>query len=351
MHVCHVNLSTEFAGGERQTLALVQALAGSVSQRVVVRKNGLLQQALAMEPVDVRTASSALDAIRHTGYTDIVHVHEGSSVLVGAARSAMGTPFVATHRAVKQPKGDAATRWCYRRANSIVGVSSAVAETVLRYDARCVSDVVYDCAPSLQPPDLGRVAELRRCLPGKILIGQVGQLDDAMKGQRLTIAVAKLIEHVRPDVAFLIVGQGPDDAALREEAKGVTNVWFTGWVPRIADYYGVLDILVSPSRSEALGSVILEAMSLGVPVVASAVGGIPEIVEHGGNGLLFPQDDVRLFREHLERLVADRALRDNLARRARDTAAVFSPARMAEQYLKLYAKIVTGSRCAVIADS
>ncbi len=345
MHVCHVNMNKEFGGGERQTLALVQTLSGSVSQRVVVRKNSLLHQALeCCDTGIVAGANSALDALRHTARTDIVHVHEGRSVPVGAARSALGTPFLATHRVVKKPKGDAATRWCYRRARSIVGVSSAVVEAMSHYDDQCVSDVVYDCAPTLQPPDLGRVADLRRCLPGKILIGQVGPLDDAMKGQRLTIAAAKLLEHARPEIAFLIIGQGPDDAALREEAKGISNVWFTGWVPRIEDYYAVLDILAFPSRAEGLGSAILEAMSLGVPAVASAVGGIPEIVEHEGNGLLFPKDDIRVFREQLERLVVDRALRDSLARRAEDTAAVFSPVRMAERYLNLYAEIIRSDR-------
>ncbi len=347
VHVCHVNMNNEFGGGERQTLALVQALSGSVSQRVVVRRNSLLHQALALECCDagiIAGAHSALDALRHTARTDIVHVHEGRSVPVGAARSALGTPFLATHRLVQQPKGRAATRWCYRRAKSIVGVSSAVVEAMSHYTDQRVSDVVYDCAPNLQPPDRGRVAHLRRCLPDKILIGQVGRLDDAMKGQRLTIAVAKLLEHARPEIAFLIIGGGPDDAVLREEAKGISNVWFTGWVPRIADYYAVLDIMAFPSRVEGLGSAILEAMSLGVPSVASAVGGTPEIVEHESNGLLFPKDDIRVFREQLERLVVDAALRNSLARRARDTAAVFSPARMAERYRNLYAEIIRSDR-------
>ncbi len=338
-------MSGGFGGGERQTLALVKALSGSVAQRVVVRRNSLLQQALETERSDARIVpitNSSLDVLRHTARTDIVHVHDESSVLAGAARSTLGTPFLATHRMVKPPKGDAATRWCYRRAKSIVGVSVAVVETMLHYDNRCVSDVVYDCAPSLQLPDVGRVADLRRSFRGKVLIGHVGPLDDATEGQRLTIAVAKLLEDARPEIAFLIIGQGPDAAALRAEAKGVSNVWFTDGVPRMADYYALLDILVFPSRTEAPRSAILEGMSLGIPAVVSAVGGIPEVVDHERNGLLFPTNNVRSFCEQLERLVADRTLRDSFASRARDTAAAFSPARMAEQYLKLYAQVVAG---------
>jgi glycosyltransferase involved in cell wall biosynthesis len=113
----------------------------------------------------------------------------------------------------------------------------------------------------------------------------------------------------------------------------------------IEDYYAALDVLVFPSRSEGLGSAILEAMSFGIPVVAAAVGGIPEVIEPGTNGMLFAAGDAEDLTAQLMRIADTAQFRRELGRRSVLTAASLSPERMAEQYVDLYhAAVAEGCR-------
>lgn len=333
-------MSKEFRGGERQTLALVRELASRIEQRVVVRRAAPLEHALANANglrVEIRPVpNSIIAATRATSGVDLVHVHDGRSVLAAAGRALLGTPFIATRRVFKQPKARAATRWCYAQARSIVAVSDAVADVMRGYDVRCRVQTIRDCVPHLPEPDPARVHALRERFSEKILIGHVGQLDDKAKGQRLTIAAARRLQDRRPEIAFLLIGRGVDEPALRSEAGTLANVHFEGWSANIAEYYAALDVLVFPSRTEALGSSLLEAMSFGVPVVASSTGGIPEVVEPQVNGLLHPVDDLDRLVEHIVRLADNAELRRELGRHARETASRLSAGRMARTYLELY---------------
>jgi len=344
LRVCHINLSKEFRGGERQTLALIQALPASVEQRAVVRRNSLLHKALAAEP-SLRSAivaipNSPVAAVRASAGVDLVHAHDGRSVAVGALRSVLGTPFIATRRIARAPTRRRMTRWSYSRARCIVGVSGAVAKIMRAYDEHTETRTIYDCAPALRRPAAAAVQAIRERFAGKLLFGQVGQLDDAMKGQRLTIAAAGRLESLRSNVQFLLIGEGRDEQALKAEARHMSNVQFTGWRSGIEDYYAALDVLVFPSRSEGLGSAILEAMSFGIPVVAAAVGGIPEVIDAGSNGMLFPAGDVGELTAQLTRIADATELRRELGRRSVLTAALMSPERMAEQYVDLYQTVV-----------
>jgi glycosyltransferase involved in cell wall biosynthesis len=208
------------------------------------------------------------------------------------------------------------------------------------YDERTETRTIYDCAPALRRPAAAAVQAIRARFAGKLLFGQVGQLDDAMKGQRLTIAAACRLESLRPNILFLLIGEGRDEQALKAEAGHMSNVQFTGWRADIEDYYAALDTLVFPSRSEGLGSAILEAMSFGIPVVAAAVGGIPEVIEPGSNGILFAAGDVEELTAQLTRVADAAELRRELGRRSVLTAALMSPERMAEQYFDLYRAVV-----------
>ena len=130
---------------------------------------------------------------------------------------------------------------------------------------------------------------------------------------------------------------------MKEEAEGLSNIRFVGWTDRLSDYYSAMDLFLFPSRSEALGSAVLEAMSFGVPVVASDVGGIPEIVQPGVNGFLIDSTDVNAWAHRVERLCNDSCLRTRLAQNAEVTAAAFSPEAIAEQYYSLYVSTVYGT--------
>ena len=345
VRVTHLNLCRDFRGGERQMLELMLALRPSVTNRCLVRRDGPFHRRLI--PVDgvevVGVANSPLAALMRASDTDLLHVHDGRSVPVGALRSLLShTPFVVTRRVLRIPDAGAATRWCYGRAAAVVTVSDAVAADMRGYDARLRISTIADCAPRLEA-DPSVTARLRAELGGDLIIGHVGALEDASKGQSTLIEAVRIMGERARNMRFVLIGGGKDKAALRARAAGLPNVHLTGWVDNVADYYALMDLFVFPSRFEALGSSLLEAMSFGVPVVATTVGGIPEIVRDGVEGLLVGRDDVQAIADRIQRLAQDGALRRSLGASAQARTQAYSAQRMMLQYLELYRRITAAA--------
>jgi len=143
------------------------------------------------------------------------------------------------------------------------------------------------------------------------------------------------------DVHVLIVGSGPELAALRELVRASRQlsdrVVFTGVCDDIPGLLNTMDVFVLPSISEGMSNTLLEAMASGLPVVATDVGGNPEIVENERSGLLFRPGDVKALADRLARLAGDEMLRSELGNAARHRAnETFSLGRMTENYTQLY---------------
>ncbi len=345
MQICHVNLSKDLRGGERQTIALVRTLDGRVRQKVVVRRDAPLHDELTQLDLAngeiVPVANSAVAAICATRGADLVHVHEGRTVTVGAVRSLLGTPFIVTRRVLNSPKDNLVTKWCYRRALRIATVSKAVARTMRAYAVTTPVSTIYDSA-DVQPSSPMSVREIKEDLEATLVVGNVAELDDETKGQRTILEVARRFQYTDPGILFLFIGRGKDEANLKLEAEQLSNVRFIGWSDHLSDYYAAMDLFIFPSRSEALGSAALEAMSFGLPVLASAVGGLPEIVTPGVNGYLVDPGDSARLASRVAQLAEDQILRDRLGRNALATAAGFSPEIIAEQYYELYLRAIYG---------
>jgi glycosyltransferase involved in cell wall biosynthesis len=147
------------------------------------------------------------------------------------------------------------------------------------------------------------------------LIGCVGRLVP-LKNQRLMIDVLPTLLRAHPSLKLAIVGDGELDGALRQQARsgGVAGqVLFLGQRADVADLLPAFDIFALPSRTEGLSIALLEACATGLAVVATAVGGNPEIVRHGETGLLVPVDDADALRDALMTLLDDASLRGRLA--------------------------------------
>lgn len=129
--------------------------------------------------------------------------------------------------------------------------------------------------------------------PRAPLVGIVGRLLP-VKNHALFLQAAALIHQARPDVCFVIVGDGAEGEALRVQAQALglaENVIFAGWQDDMPAVYSDLDVLVSSSHNEGMPVPLLEALVAGVPVAATAVGGIPDLLEYGRAGLLVPPGD------------------------------------------------------------
>jgi glycosyltransferase involved in cell wall biosynthesis len=341
--IAHINLARGFRGGERQTEILVRELArGSWRQRLVARSREPLIGSLAsvngvqLAPVH----NNALAAAHALSGADVVHVHEARALQAAYLHWLRSRrPYVVTRRVQKKPSNHWLNRAMYRRAARVVAVSRAIAESLEALDSRLQVTVIPDAASGFAV-DPTRVASLRANWGGNFVVGHVGALVDSHKGQSQIIAVARMLRFAAPDLRFVLVGGGVDEAMLRTSADGLDNVHFTGQVADVGNYLAAFDVFIYPSRHEGLGSVLLDAMQFGLPVVATTVGGIPELVERGVNGLLCPPDDIPRLSAAITQLQADAGLRERMASSNRARARLFSPEHMTAGYVRIYEEIL-----------
>lgn len=341
--VAHVNLARGFRGGERQTELLLRELAAlGWPQRLVAHRDGeLVRRAAGIRGVELHAVpGNLLAAMLATSGAGLVHVHEGRGVYAAWLRNRLsGTPYVVTRR-VNNPLGGAWwTHDAYRRAGVVVGVARDVTRIVEAWDPAVRTAVIHS-ATSAQAVNETEAARLRNLHAGKFVVGHVGALDNAQKGQEYIIAVARELEASHPDVHFVLVGGGADGAMLAKLASGLRNLSFAGFVDNVADHMASFDVFILPSNREGIGAVLLDAMSVGRPVVASRVAGLPEIVHDGENGLLVEPRRPDQLRDAILRLHGDPALRRRLAEAGRRFAAGFTPAAMARHYVGLYQSLL-----------
>jgi N-acetyl-alpha-D-glucosaminyl L-malate synthase BshA len=153
---------------------------------------------------------------------------------------------------------------------------------------------------------------------------------------------ARVAAHI--PARLLMIGDGPDRARVEwlAERHGLTErVHCIGKHPDIAEFLSIADLLLLPSEMEAFGLAALEAMACEVPVIASRTGGVPEVVEDGVTGFLFPCGDIEAMAHAALRLLQDDARRREMGRRARERAlALFSSERIIPMYEAYYREVL-----------
>jgi glycosyltransferase involved in cell wall biosynthesis len=342
VRVAHLNLARGYRGGERQTELLIRGLMNSdVEQILVARDESPLFEHLAGEPVEFRRLKRGLlSAVGATRGVDIVHSHEGRGVYVAWLRSLLsGTPYIITRR-VNNPLGtNRLTHAVYRRASFVAGVAGRVAEIVKAYDDKVNAITVYSCNSALEV-DSDTVRSIRQRFDNKWLVGNIGALDNVQKGQEYIIDVARQLQDTHPDIHFLLVGGGQDEEMLKKMAVGVTNLTFVGFVKNVGDYLAALDLFILPSNKEGIGSILMDAMVQGLPIVASKVGGVPEILTHNENGILIKAGRRDQLRDGILRMYDDKEWCRSVGERGRAIGSRFTPEEMSRQYLGLYRQIM-----------
>lgn len=175
--------------------------------------------------------------------------------------------------------------------------------------------------------------------PDTVAIGTVGRLDPVKDQARLVHAFAALAPR-RPEVALVIAGDGPCRLTLERMVADLElqdRVRLLGDRRDIPAILAALDVFVLPSIAEGISNTILEAMATGLPVVATAVGGNPELVKPGISGMLVPVSDPIALAAAIENYVDDGHLRDLHGKGGRQRATErFSLGRMADAYTHLY---------------
>jgi glycosyltransferase involved in cell wall biosynthesis len=167
--------------------------------------------------------------------------------------------------------------------------------------------------------------------PGTQILLSVGRLSQEKGHAELLRAMAAIRKtHPVPPVRLVLAGDGPEAASLKalcSELNLRDSVIFAGHQTDVRPFYAMADVFVLPSHSEGSPNVLLEAMDANLPIVATAVGGIPEMVTSGETALLTPARDVEALSASLLRMLADRPLRLRLADAARAVLLRHSPER------------------------
>ena len=342
MKILHVNLAKGFRGGERQTLILITQLSNDpgIEQFLLVRHGSPLTEKVAKLPnVSVFEAKKPfLFSILKTHKVDLVHAHEAQAVKWAYFFQLIKkVPYVLTRRIIKSPSHNFLTKNAYLRANTIIALSQAVKQVMSDYGMGTDIPVIPDAYASL-PVQQEKITTLKARWHGKIVVGHVGALVDSDKGQSTVIEAAREAQKRKLNMHFVFVGDGKDKALLLEQSQGLQNIEFCGFQSDVGSYLNAFSYFVFPSLREGLGSSILDAMHAKVPVIASNIGGIPDLVHSGETGILIPPKDSEAILESLLTLQTDEALRKKLVDNAKNRLKRFSPEMIASQYRKIYLK-------------
>lgn len=246
----------------------------------------------------------------------VMHSHEFDAIVHGACVSALtGVPLIATihgkHYYWQKWRRRVAYRFISRIATMVAvsnDLKAFVSSTTGIAPARI--EVVYNGVQPLPKWRHEEIQALRNELQlseGTQVVAVIGNLYP-VKGHRFLIDAMPTVLRRFPNTAFLFAGRGELESELRKhvERLGLTkNVHFLGLRQDIPRLLGVIDLLAMPSLSEGLSMAILEAMSVGKPVLATSVGGNPELVVHRQSGVLVPPEDSNSLAEGLIQILSD----------------------------------------------
>jgi glycosyltransferase involved in cell wall biosynthesis len=354
--VLHINTERGWRGGERQVLWLAVGMRDRGHRAIVVARRG---DALAQRAIDQRLdvvplaprgeidlpAALALRRIILRERAQVAHAHTAHAAAL-AALGCVGTPArIVISRRVDFPlRRNLGTRLKYARAHAVIAVSRAVGAIVaaggVRLDRIHVVPDGVDLTRRVKPagPDTLRSLGVAHDAPLVVQVAALVPHKDPLTFVRaLNIARQRL-----PQLCALMVGEGPLRSAVQTETARLGlegTLVMTGFRSDADELLARARVSTLSSAEEGMGSVLLDAMALGVPIAATSAGGIPEVVTHGETGLLSPPHDAPGLAANIVRLLADAPFAASVTARARERVKDFSVDRMVERTLDVYATI------------
>ena len=333
-----------FTRGASENLFIRTAREGGCPVEVV-RESGLYDRSV------IANLSQLVDRLQ----PDIVQTHAVKShFLARCASLPKRAPWVAFHHGYTWPALRARVynqldRWSLRAARKVLTVSLPFRDELV---ARGVNQNRIEIIHNAIPPDWGgrfREPDHARALRAQLRIGEdrnviliVGRLSREKDHVTLLDAVAKLPSDLRPHL--IIVGEGPERPRIEQRVKDLnlaSSVTLTGQQASAEPFYGIAQVAVLSSLSEGSPNALLEAMAAGVPIVATRVGGIPEIVSHRESALLLEPGDAASMRDSLAAILQDSTLAHNLVEHARQRIVKdHSPEARAAKLMETYRRLL-----------
>lgn len=283
---------------------------------------------------------------------DILHTHKfGSNVWGTLIGSACRVPVIVAHEHSWSYEGEPLRAWLDGRvvgrlATRVVAVSRADASRMVtreRIQAEKIVVIPNGYIPSPQTPQRDLRAELG-IAPGAPVIATAAVLRPEKRLDLMIDAHARVLASI-PDAHLVIAGDGDCRSDLERQARELGSdrqVHFLGTRDDVDSILRDADVGALASDREGSPLIVFECMAADTPLVATAVGGLPDVVEHGRTGLLVPRRDAVALADALVELLCDRARRATIAAAARDRLAEFTIEATAERFAVLYESLVQG---------
>jgi glycosyltransferase involved in cell wall biosynthesis len=231
----------------------------------------------------------------------------------------------------------------------VIAVSDSIRQAAIRYGIpHSKIELIPDGIeiPSELPSAEARAQARARWGFGEseFLIGHLGAFTPE-KGQDVALGAFQLLSERLPQARLLLAGEGPTlrDAEIAQRCAALgSRVRLCGTIQDLAEFFPALDLFVMPSKSEGLGSSALMAMSYGLPVVASRVGGLPEVVEEARTGWLIEPASPAALAQAILSAASDRARLEQCGLNGRARARQFSVDIMVKRTEALYRRLIFG---------
>jgi L-malate glycosyltransferase len=365
LKILHISTARTWRGGEQQLAYLLRELgAMGVECHVVCNPDSPMHshcKTTGAPSIGVRTrvgadplAAFQLARYAHRVDPDVVHTHDSRAhtmAVLATTLWGMHTPLIVSRRVDFPIGGGLSAKYKYGHpaVRRILCVSSAInAITAAGLKNTSVLRTVHsgiDIDRFSQGAD-GRLRKMLELAEHDVLVGNVGALAPH-KDLFTFIHAAHLVSLAHPHTRFVLVGDGELRSTLKAEVArlGLNEViHFVGFRTDVHRILPELDIMLMTSRTEGLGTTVLDAFAAAVPVVATMAGGIPEIVEHERTGLLCAVGDAVALAQAVGRILTDEALRHHIVSSAYERAKHFSARVTAEKTLAEYYAVLAEER-------
>ena len=351
LKIAHIDTGKDFRGGQDLLLSLARGLKSRGHEQLIVcpPASPLAKRASAE---GLETAPLPLGPLRREigrRKFDILHAHDSrAQSLSFLASVGLDVVRVASRQVAFTPRHPKAHRLKYARTcHGVIAVSEAVLKVLV--GAGVPASQIEVIAPGVElpaqlpSPEMRAKARVRWGFgESEFVIGHAGAFTPE-KGQDVALDAAAILARTLPRARMVLAGDGPMLSApeMVEKIRRASLIaQLPGRIDDFGEFYAGLDLYIMPSRSEAWGLTALRAMAQGIPVVASDVGGLPEMVGHERSGWLVPAGSAQALAEAIENAASDTGRLREFGRNARDRAALFTIERTVEKMEDFYQRML-----------
>lgn len=361
LKVLHISTPQSWRGGEQQLAHLLaEQQAGQpyiLTPPDSLLANHCIANGYQWFPLKKQGIVSKIIQLKYLAkkyHIDIIHTHDAKAHTLAYVATLLGmqVPIIVSRRVDFPVKNNSFSKRKYTHPSikRIITVSQTIAEMLEnQLPIRDRLTVVYSGVDTDRFKGLQAQNNLRwewDIPDDHWLIGNTSALADH-KDYYTFIDTAAYVQKQGLRATFFIIGDGPEAEAINQyiKSKGLSaTIFMTGFRDDVASLLSELDLYLMTSKTEGLGTSVLDAFAAGVPVVATQAGGIPEMVKHAETGLLAPVGDAKALGEALIQLAQEPNLRSQLVSNAMQVLPFFSKERMAAETYKVYEAVMAETK-------